>query len=356
MARKSKDFLNKLKKKYSVDRLWSWSRINCYRNSQYEYYLKYILKEKEDRKDGIYAIQGGICHDIIENFYLKNIEFTDMITQYENKLFELELAEYKYDRTDDEKNKNIAYNYENSIRDFFKTHNIIKHKVMLEQFITIKVGNNLFQGYIDCLVRDKDDNIHILDWKTSTIYTGEKAEKESGQLMLYAIGLLQQGVPLNKIKIGWNFLKYRTVTYIQKNGNKKSMNILRVENWMKKPTVYKNIISNAEKLNLDLEKINKSIELYEFENLPEELKNLHSVEDCYVYVELTQEKLEKFQSKLIETIQEIKYKELDCDENSFIDEVTDKNSYYFYNLCGYSRDKHKPFDNYLTNIEMFMDE
>ena len=53
-------------KKEGCDRIWSWSKINTYMISPYEYYLKYILKEKEDKKDCIYATTGGIAHDILE--------------------------------------------------------------------------------------------------------------------------------------------------------------------------------------------------------------------------------------------------------------------------------------------------
>ena len=36
--RKTQDELNDLMKRENVDRIWSWSRINCFRNSKYEYF------------------------------------------------------------------------------------------------------------------------------------------------------------------------------------------------------------------------------------------------------------------------------------------------------------------------------
>ncbi len=50
------------------------------------------------------------------------------------------------------------------------------------------------------VIKDKDGNYNILDWKTSSIYKGEKALNECGQLVVYAIGLHQMGVPFEKIK------------------------------------------------------------------------------------------------------------------------------------------------------------
>ena len=61
-----------------------------------------------------------------------------------------------------------------------------------------------------------------MDWKTSTRYSGKKIDQESGQLLIYAEGIRQAlGVPLEDIICEWNFLKYVTVTYEQKNGKKK---------------------------------------------------------------------------------------------------------------------------------------
>ena len=56
--RMSIEKLNKLKKKYKVNILWSWSRYNSYLNDPYGYYLKYIKHEKEQVKDSIWGISG----------------------------------------------------------------------------------------------------------------------------------------------------------------------------------------------------------------------------------------------------------------------------------------------------------
>ena len=65
MSRLSKEQLEIIMKKENCNRIWSWSRINTFMISPYEYYLKYIIEEKEDRKDCIYSVTGGIAHDIL---------------------------------------------------------------------------------------------------------------------------------------------------------------------------------------------------------------------------------------------------------------------------------------------------
>ena len=73
--RVSKDRLNQIKKKYNVDTLWSWSRINSFHSDPYSYYLNYVLHKPQTIKDSIYGFEGGECHDIIERFYNNEIKF-----------------------------------------------------------------------------------------------------------------------------------------------------------------------------------------------------------------------------------------------------------------------------------------
>ena len=87
--------------------------------SPYEYYLKYILKEKEDKKDCIYATTGGIAHDILEKYYTKQIEYKDMVSLFqENWTAAFDIMEMKFDRNDEEKNLSIA-NHSNMICSIF---------------------------------------------------------------------------------------------------------------------------------------------------------------------------------------------------------------------------------------------
>ena len=61
--------------------MWSWSRYNTYKTDHYSYFLKYVKNIKEDRRDSIYAVSGGYCHDIIEKYYNGTITQEDMINE-----------------------------------------------------------------------------------------------------------------------------------------------------------------------------------------------------------------------------------------------------------------------------------
>lgn len=217
--RKTSEELQQLLKEKGFDRLWSWSKWNSFCTSPYEYYLKYIHKPRveEDRTDCIYTTTGSIAHEIMEKYYTGEIQYKDMINLFEDGwIMATDILNLKFDRNSEEKNENIKNKYYLDLKHFFETHTNLdetfkKDSICIEDFITAEIKGNLFQGYIDAYATDKEGNIHILDFKTSTIYKGEKAEENCGQLVVYAIGMSQKGIPIDKIRIGWDFLKYATI-------------------------------------------------------------------------------------------------------------------------------------------------
>lgn len=360
--RKTKEELNAICKKYNTDILWSWSRYNTYKTDHYSYFLKYVNNIKEDRRDSIYAVSGGYCHDIIEKYYNGTITQEDMINEYEDSLLTMNIAEYKYDRSDEDKNTAIAEKYENCIRHFFRHH--IKPNnlnMLLEMFCTIQVADNIiFQGYIDNCGVYIDENgkkkIVITDYKTSTIYKGEKLEKESGQLYLYAEGIRQKtGMSLDDISIRYLFLKYVNVKYLQANGTWKERQIERNQ-------IGSKLVSTAKmwlkKCGYNPNDYIDDIVLYNsIDSLPDDVKEKIIISDCYVYLPLTQENINNLKADIIETVTEIETKtkeyEKTNDENIFWTDITEKNEYFFSVLSGYSRALHKPYDEYLKSKEMF---
>ena len=386
--RKSYEYLNKLKDKLNTDTLWSWSRYNSYHNDQYGYLLKYIKKVPETQKDSIWGISGGIVHDIIERMYLGEISYKDMITEYEEKLFEMNSMELKYNKIDKEMNDKISDNYEDSIRHFLLNYKPIEGKVILEQFVVIKVGNHYFQGYIDFLHKDLEGNYIVEDFKTSTMYTGAKKQNEAKQLLLYSQSLIQKGIPINKIKLRWNFLKYCTVTSClfskDKEGNYKikDKNCVRSK-WIKESS--KNIEKWLKKEEYDeleiTDMIQTCIENNSLETLPKSIQDKFSISDCYVYIDLNEDIINELNNEIVETLDKIientKTTNILLSQIEGLDNENDKNKineinnkidelwwtdidkskeYYFYNLCSYNRKQHKPWNQYLNDICEFTKE
>lgn len=368
MARKTKEELNALCKQLNVRTLDSWSKYHCYKQDQWEAFLKYVLHEKEDRTNGIYAVSGGSCHDIIEKLYKGEIKYDDMLDLYEDSLLTMNIAELKYDRNDSEKNEKIANKYENCIRHFFKNHNMIKQPHRIEHFITIRISDDIvLQGYIDFLFTEKyiDEEgnertrIRIVDWKTSTRYTGQKIDAECGQLVIYAEGIRQAlNIPLEDIVCEWNFLKYVTVTYEQKNGTLK-------DRYIERNSIGESLVNTAKMwlkhFKYEEYNINKYVDEMILENtidcLPKEVREKFIIKDCYVSVPLSEEKIDELKTDIIETIHDFREKEKEYRETKdkmlFWQDVTDADAYRLATLSGYSRKLHLPYDVYLKEKEMF---
>lgn len=356
--RATQEQLERIKKKYNTDRLWSFSRMNLFKTSPYSYYLKYIVEKEEDNDNSIYGVMGGCVHDILEKYYSDEIKYEDMINEFRDAwMMNVDVLDLKFDRTDEEKNKKIADKYYRNIEHFFKNHKTLEDKPKLEKLIITKIGNYVFQGYIDCINKNKDGIYNIIDWKTSSIYLGAKAEKESFQLGIYAIGLNQMGVPFENINIKWNFIKYCTVLYEQANGKVKSRNIERCELgsklksnvaiWLKKlgykddVDYYCNLLCDSNDLSC----------------LPKEVQEKYTVTDCYVDIPITEKMLGFWQKEIIETLTDITLREKDYNETSSdkafwdSDDSVKHQSYYFANLSGYSANLHLPYKKYLEDLE-----
>lgn len=361
--RKTYEEIKEICNKYNVSRANSWSRYSTYSNSKYEYLLKYILHKKEDRSDCIYAVTGGMAHEIMEDLYLNKISYEDMDGRFEDAWLTAGIAELKFDRNSEEKNKKISDKYYKNLKHFFNNHEMIPYKVEIERFITIMLDKYLFQGYIDMCFKDNDGCFNILDFKTSTIYKGGKALKECGQLVLYAIGLHQMGVPFDKIKICWDFLKYVKVDCTQANGKITTREIERYEIGNKLQTNAKMWLKKCGYEDQLLEYLDELAKTNDITCLPKEVQDKYTIHDCIVYVNLTEDLINDWTKKIVSTMDEIYEKEEQYKVESMIDkdeaekiffdtpEEVEKQSYYFATLCGYSANLHKPYKKYLEKLE-----
>ena len=328
--------------------------------------LKYILHIKEDRDDSIYKVTGGISHDIMERFYTHELDYDKMAEEFDDGwMTAFDIAELKFVRGDGKRNQSIADKYYYDLKNFFETHEIINEPIDIEQFVTVKVGDEYYQGYIDALIKHEDGSYTILDWKTSSIYKGDKAKNECGQLTLYGIALHQKGIPYEKIKIAWNFLKYQCVTVQSKKGVKKVREIERC-------TLGEKLQANAKMWLKEFgytedqvfEYLDKLAQTNDIKVLPEEVQAKYEFHDCYVYVELTQELIDYWTNFIIDTMKEIRSKEAQYEELKEAgkyeeadklwwedEESVKKQSYYLSNLCGYSPNLHKPYKAYLEALD-----
>ena len=358
MARLTSEELEGIKKKHNVSRIWSWSRVNTFMTSPYEYMLKYVKRTKEDRQDCAYTTLGTLAHDTLDDFYENKIKYEDMIQQFEDGwVMAIDISDLKLDRNDEEHDVKLKEKYREDLTHFFNNHTIYEHEILIEKPIVAKIGNNVFVGYIDAICKDNDGNYYILDFKTSSIYTGKTFDEHLGQLTIYAIGLNQAGVPLDKIKIGFNFLKYVSVQYEQKNGAVKTRNVERCklgESLQSNAKMWLKSLGYEDDVDFYLKSL---LDLNSIEALPEDVQEKYVITDCHVYADLDDALINKWTDIIGETIKDISLREKDYKETNSdkcfwdTDDNVKKQSYYFASLCSYSPSVHKPYAEYLDKLE-----
>lgn len=357
--RLSDEELKEVMNKNNVDRLYSWSMVNTFMTSPYEYYLKYVLHKEGDLQNCVYGTMGGLSHDILERLYNQEIEYSDMDNIYDDSwLTAVTIADLKFDRNDEAHNQKLSENYYANLKHFFSNHTMIPYKVMTERFITTKINDYILQGYIDCIFKDDNDCINIIDFKTSSMYKGKTLEEHSGQLTVYALGVMQSGVPLTKIRIAFNFLKYCTIQYEQKNGTLKTRDVERrkigeslqsnVKTWLKAAKYSEEEIDDY---------LMQMIDTNGISCLPEDIQAKYKITDCYVYIPLTDELIKHWTDLITCEIKDILLREKDYQDTHseavFYDtqESVKAQSYYFATLCEYSANLHKPYKEYLESRE-----
>lgn len=351
MTRLTWDELDRVKKKYNVSILWSWSRVNTYMTSPYEYLLRYVLHKKSDNDNCAYAPIGSLAHSCLERYYTGEINYDDMLSEFEDGwLTNIDIADLKFDRNDETKNESIKTKYKYDIEHFFRHHKRMADKVIVEKFVTAKIGGNVLQGYIDATFKDSDENICIVDFKTSSKFSSKAVEEKSGQLTVYAIALTQLGVPLDRIRIGFNMLKYCTVQYQQKNGSIKTRDVERYKlgeslqtnarMWLKDAGYSEDEIDEYVKMLID----DNDISI-----LPDDVREKYEISDCYIWVPLSQNLVDKWVDSITSTIRDIltREKEYEKTGNEMLfwddEENVKHESFYFATLCGYSAALHKPY-------------
>lgn len=358
--------LNEIKKKFGVDQLWSFSKFDSYRTSQYEWMLKYIKHLPENNEvQSAYSSLGGAVHDIIEKLYDGTIKYEDMLEEFEDVwMTNIDIAGLVFDRSDSTKNNNIKNKYYTDLIHFFKNYKQLEYKMQNEQFVTIKITDDIvMQGYIDACYKNEDGVVTVVDYKTSTQYSGKAIEEHAAQLVLYSEALRQLGVPKDKIRCCWNFLKYVNIDCEQVNGKIKTRTIERYEIGDKLQSSVKVWLKKLGYEDQMMEYLDDLVQTNDIKCLPEDIQKKYTIHDCYVYVDDIWDFYEKLKEEIIEIVTEInekttKYKELvklgdeEAAEKLFWDdeESLKKQAYYYNNLSGYSVPTIKPYKFYLDKI------
>ncbi|TCJ01136.1 PD-(D/E)XK nuclease family protein [Cytobacillus praedii] len=202
--------------------------------------------------------------------------------------------------------------------------------------ISIRDDEIIMQGYVDAIQPSEKGKpyINIIDWKTSSKFSGKKLDEAGRQLLMYKLGL-ESTTNLKVDKIMWFMIKYLYVCWKLKNGNmkKKMCNRGKWVSEMRK-TLEKDM-SNLDIAEFEIELLlDKAVEDNNLNCLPKEVQQKYSLEDCFVEYEATEEKVAELKQYVINTVYKIESKGKDSSEWKPV-EITKYDSFYCATLCNH---------------------
>lgn len=205
----------------------SYSQFSTYLKCPYQWYLKYGLKNYDD-KNNVFTIFGTAIHHALQHYIKTMYEISgaeadreDLLQIFEDKYIE----EYKKAkekqiqhfstaqelREFNEDGKHILEWFKRHRAEYFTTRNV--RLLGIELPLIMEVGKDIFfKGLLDIVLYDIDlDKIYIIDFKTSTRGWGDKEKKDeikTSQIVLYKDYFAKQyDFDIDKIEVEFIILK-----------------------------------------------------------------------------------------------------------------------------------------------------
>jgi hypothetical protein len=174
------------------DMTWSYSRIKCFEDCPYRFYLKYISGCKEVPQ--FYASYGSFMHKLIEEFYKGIITKEEMLTKFLFG-FQENVIGRRPQQSTVEKYIQLGIEYLKGFTPF--PYNM----VAVEKKVEFELGGKKFIGFIDYL-GEKDGEYYIVDNKSRELKPRSGRKKPTvkdqeldemlKQLYLYAAAVKQE--------------------------------------------------------------------------------------------------------------------------------------------------------------------
>ena len=180
---------------------YSYSKITCYEQCPYQYFLRYILGE--DTESNIYTLAGTTAHSVIEDLQLRKLNNDEAVRKFKDEMELHSILGFEFT------SEKTETNFNDSVIHFIENFKPIDNKVEVEKYFEADFNGKKVVGYIDLLVHNNDGTISIIDLKTSSKYSKKAIEEHSNQLLIYAIAMQQQGYTVRDVS--WNMLKYAMI-------------------------------------------------------------------------------------------------------------------------------------------------
>ena len=146
---------------------WSYSRIKCFEDCPYKFFLKYFCDIKEEPL--FYATYGSFVHKLIENYYRGILSKDEMATEF--------LTKFSSSVKGIRPKESTVMKYIKSGVEYFTSFQPFKYSVIeVEKQIKFTIGDLNFIGCIDYL-GEKDGELYIIDNKSRDLKPRSKRKK-----------------------------------------------------------------------------------------------------------------------------------------------------------------------------------
>ena len=317
------------KKTYALQKegkeLYSYSRLTTTEECWYEYYLTYI--KRQQGHDNVWGISGTMVHEAHEKLYAGEVDKEYVSKKVDEFVDDMDVFGISFP------NEKIAENWVKSMKHYAQNFTYIDgDNYIIEEPFLIKVDDNAYlRGFID-FQYTKDGKKYLVDWKTSSKFSGEKLHKAGRQLVLYAIAKELEGDPIDGTY--WGMLKYLNFCFMQKNGKVKKKMCDR-HKWVEqcKDKLLGYILeSGVDEFEAEI-MIDEAIENNSDEGFPAEVKEKYWIEDSFVEYEITDEVKQEAWQFVLDKIQQVRL-------NSSWEpkKIDQQNSFYCNFLCSHRED------------------
>lgn len=194
--------------------LYSYSRLSTFTECPRNYYYTYVKGQRGG--ESVYTYLGTAAHDLAEAIDTGDIDNETAVARFLDAIEEVDMLCLPWisDRA--------KTNYIECVTHFLQNHQKSNDpNLKIEDVFAVVVGNAVLYGFIDKWYRT-DDTIYIIDYKTSSKFSGSDLAHKKIQLYTYAEALSRY-YPDHKIIIQYNMMKYACIGKTLKPRNELSI-------------------------------------------------------------------------------------------------------------------------------------
>lgn len=162
---------------------YSFSKLNTFNSCLLSYIYNYIIKEEQEPNG--FGEFGTFVHLLLQRWALGELEIFELLDRYVEEYEKNVTAKFPLKRN----KESMGVDYYRDGYNFFKNFDGIGDYTIIgvEEKFEIEIEGFIFNGVIDLIVKDKDNNIIIIDWKSKKEFNDETEEAEyRRQLYLYS--------------------------------------------------------------------------------------------------------------------------------------------------------------------------